>query len=51
MLVLLLLHDPPVAGSPNIIVLPEHTPLLPVITGGSGLTVIHKVVMQPALVA
>jgi hypothetical protein len=45
--VLLLLHVPPVVVLLNVVVLPTHTAVMPVIAPGSGLTVIMVEVKQP----
>ena len=45
--VLLLLHIPPEVASLNVVVEPWHTPVVPEIAGGKGLTVIVAVVLQP----
>ena len=45
---MLLLQMPPAVGSLNVIVEPTHTAGVPVMSDGSGLTVIGKVAEQPA---
>ena len=50
-LVLLLLHRPPVVRSPNITVVPGHIVSVPVIPNGSGLTVTVARAVQPVVAA
>jgi len=46
-LVLLLVQVPPVVGSPNVVVFPTHTFVVPVIDNGRALTVNEVVIPQP----
>lgn len=45
--VLLLLHTPPAGALFNVVVLPSHTLVVPVMTDGSGLTVTIMKFLQP----
>jgi hypothetical protein len=45
----LLLHEPPVVVLLNVVVLPTHTLVVPVIAAGSAFTVTIAVMLQPVL--
>lgn len=47
MVVILLLHVPPLAASLRVVVLPWHTLVIPVIAGGGGVTVTVPVIEHP----
>lgn len=47
---LLMLHEPPVVRSLNVVHIPSHTEVVPVIAAGNGFTVTFAVALQPVVV-